>query len=349
MSSNIVIDPLNVTQRDVPSVPQPAAADDQSLKDPMCGMSVTIRSPDMALHEGKPVYFCGAGCKAKFLANPANYSIMPDVHESSATAIKGVVSGTVYTCPMHPQIRQVGPGSCPICGMTLEPETASLDSDENPELKDFRRRFIWTLPLTVIVAVLAMAGGRVQWRNAAMENWVEFVLSLPIMLWAGKPFFVRAVQSVIHRSPNMWTLIGLGTSAAFLYSVVATLAPGVFPTSFVVMGRVPVYFEAAAVIISLTLLGQLLELNARTQTSAAIKSLLGLAPKTARRINSDNTEEDVPLADVHVGDTLRVRAGEKVPVDGVVLEGGSAVNESMLTGEPLPVMKRVGDKLIGAT
>jgi P-type Cu+ transporter len=233
--------------------------------------------------------------------------------------------------------------------MTLEPEAASLDSDENPELKDFRRRFFWTLPLTVIVAVLAMAGHRVQWPNAAMESWIELALSLPIVLWAGKPFFVRAVQSVIHHSPNMWTLIGLGTSAAFLYSVLATLAPGVFPTSFVVMGRVPVYFEAAAVIISLTLLGQLLELNARSQTSAAIKSLLGLAPKTARRINSDKTEEDVPLADVHVGDTLRVRPGEKVPVDGVVLEGGSAVNEAMLTGEPLPVMKRSGDKLIGAT
>jgi P-type Cu+ transporter len=189
----------------------------------------------------------------------------------------------------------------------------------------------------------------VQWPNAALESWIELALSVPVVLWAGKPFFVRAVQSVIHRSPNMWTLIGLGTSAAFLYSVVATLAPDVFPTSFVVMGRVPVYFEAAAVIISLTLLGQLLELNARSQTSAAIKSLLGLAPKTARRINSDNTEEDVPLADVHVGDILRVRPGEKVPVDGLVLEGGSAVNESMLTGEPLPVMKRIGDKIIGAT
>jgi Cu+-exporting ATPase len=349
MSSNIVIDPSDMTQRDVPSVLEPAGADDPSLKDPMCGMSVTIRSPHMALHEGRPVYFCSAGCKTRFLAHPVKYSIMPDVHESSAPAIKGVVPGTVYTCPMHPQIRQVSPGSCPICGMTLEPETASLDSDENPELKDFRHRFFWTLPLTVIAAVLAMAGHRVQWPNAAMESWVELALSLPIVLWAGKPFFVRAVQSVIHRSPNMWTLIGLGTSAAFLYSLIATLAPGVFPTSFVVMGRVPVYFEAAAVIISLTLLGQLLELNARSQTSAAIKSLLGLAPKTARRINSDKTEEDVPLAYVHVGDTLRVRPGEKVPVDGVVLEGGSAVNEAMLTGEPLPVMKRRGDKLIGAT
>jgi P-type Cu+ transporter len=304
----------------------------------------------MAIHEGTPVYFCSAGCKTKFLANPAKYSITPDAaRAASAPTIKAPVTGAIYTCPMHPQIRQVGPGSCPICGMTLEPETAALDSDENPELKDFRRRFFWTLPFTVIVTVLAMAGHRIQWPNPAMESWIELALSLPIVLWAGKPFFERAVQSLIHRSPNMWTLIGLGTSAAFVYSLIATLAPQAFPASFVVVGRIPVYFEAAAVIISLTLLGQLLELNARSQTSAAIKSLLGLAPKTARRINADKAEEDVPLIDVQVGDTLRVRPGEKVPVDGVVLEGGSAVNESMLTGEPLPVMKRAGDKLIGAT
>jgi P-type Cu+ transporter len=351
MSSNIDRAFEDKTLRDVPSVVRPAGTEDLLLKDPVCGMSVTIRSPHMAMYEGTPVYFCGAGCKAKFLASPTKYSILPRrVHECSEPAIKAaVVPGTIYTCPMHPQIRRVSPGSCPICGMTLEPETPALDSDENSELKDFRRRFFWTLPLTVIVAVLAMAGHRVAWLNKAMEGWIELALSFPIVLWAGKPFFVRAVQSVILRSPNMWTLIGLGTSAAFLYSVIATLAPGVFPASFVVMGRVPVYFEAAAVIISLTLLGQILELNARSQTSAAIKSLLGLAPKTARRINIDKSEEDVPLASVHVGDTLRVRPGEKVPVDGIVLEGGSAVNESMLTGEPLPVMKRAGDKLIGAT
>jgi P-type Cu+ transporter len=313
-------------------------------------MSVTVRSPQLTVHEGTVVYFCSAGCKTKFLANPAKYSLLPQgVHPSEAPSPKTEALGTIYTCPMHPQIRQIGPGSCPICGMTLEPETPTLDTDENPELDDFRRRFSWTLPLTAIVAVLAMAGHRVHWPNPAMESWIELVLSLPIVLWAGKPFFERAVQSLVHRSPNMWSLIGLGTSAAFLYSLIATVTPGVFPSSFVVMGRVPVYFEAAAVIISLTLLGQLLELNARSQTSAAIKSLLGLAPKTARRINADKTEEDVPLIDVRVGDTLRVRPGEKVPVDGVVLEGGSAVNESMLTGESLPVMKRAGDKLIGAT
>ncbi|MFH0129889.1 copper-transporting P-type ATPase [Variovorax sp. VaC1] len=257
--------------------------------------------------------------------------------------------GTVYTCPMHPEIRQDHPGNCPKCGMTLEPLMPTLDEGEDPELRDFKRRFFWTLPLTIAVTVLAMAGHRLQWFDMTTQSWVELVLTVPIVLWAGWPFFERAVQSVVHRSPNMWTLIGLGTSAAFVYSVVATLAPGVFPASFVSMGRVAVYFEAAAVIISLTLLGQILELKARSQTSAAIKSLLGLAPKTARRIGADGTEEDVPIAHVHVGDRLRVRPGEKVPVDGVVIEGGSAVDESMLTGEPLPVTKRVGDKLIGAT
>jgi P-type Cu+ transporter len=258
---------------------------------------------------------------------------------------------TVYTCPMHPEIRRDHPGNCPKCGMTLEPEMPSLDAGEkeDPELRDFKRRFLWTLPLTVAVTVLAMAGHRLQWFEMATQSWIELALSVPIVLWAGWPFFERAVQSVANRSPNMWTLIGLGTAAAFVYSVVATVAPGVFPDSFMSMGRVAVYFEAAAVIISLTLLGQILELKARSQTSAAIKSLLGLAPKTARRIGVDGAEEDVPIAHVHVGDKLRVRPGEKVPVDGVVVEGASAVDESMLTGEPLPVTKRVGDKLIGAT
>ncbi len=235
-----------------------------------------------------------------------------------------VGADTIYTCPMHPEIRQGHPGNCPKCGMTLEPETPTLDEGENPELVDFTRRFTWTLPLTIVVTVLAMAGHRLQWFEMATQSWIEFALSMPIVLWAGWPFFVRAVQSVVNRSPNMWTLIGLGTSAAFIYSVVATVAPGVFPAAFVSMGRVAVYFEAAAVIISLTLLGQILELKARSQTSAAIKSLLGLAPKTARRIDAAGAEEDIPLAHVHVGDTLRVRPGEKVPVDGIVIEGSSA-------------------------
>jgi len=261
-----------------------------------------------------------------------------------------VPTGTIYTCPMHPEIRQDHPGNCPKCGMTLEPLLPALDDDdENPELRDFQRRFWWTLPFTLAVATLAMAGHGLAWFHGATQNWIEFGLTLPVALWAGWPFYVRGVQSVRNRSPNMWTLIGLGTSVAFVYSVVATLAPQLFPASFVVDGRVAVYFEAAAVIISLTLLGQILELRARSQTSAAIKALLGLAPKTARRIEADGSEADVPLAHVHVGDRLRVRPGEKVPVDGVVVEGSSAVDEAMLTGEPLPVTKRPGDKLIGAT
>lgn len=224
----------------------------------------------------------------------------------------------------------------------------SLD-DDNPELTDFSRRFWWTLPFTVIVTVLAMFGHRLGWFSMSVQTWIELVLSTPVVLWAGQPFFIRGWQSVVNRSPNMWTLIGLGTGAAYIYSVVATVAPGIFPESFMSMGRVAVYFEAAVVIISLTLFGQMLELRARSQTSAAIKSLLGLAPKTARRLNADGTEEDVPLTHVHEGDRLRVRPGEKVPVDGTVEEGSSSLDESMLTGEPLPVSKRPGDKVIGAT
>jgi Cu+-exporting ATPase len=258
-------------------------------------------------------------------------------------------AATIYTCPMHPQIRQDRPGNCPICGMALEPLLPGLDDDDNPELRDFSRRFWWTLPLTVIVTVLAMAGHRFGGFSAQARSWAELVLSAPVVLWAAWPFFERCVQSIRNRSPNMWTLIGIGVAAAFVYSVAATLAPGWFPKSFQAHGRVAVYFEAAVVIVSLTLLGQILELKARGQTSAAIKALLGLAPKTARRIDPDGGEEDVPLSHVHVGDVLRVRPGEKVPADGVVLDGESAVDEAMLTGEPIPVGKRKGDKLIGAT
>ncbi len=257
--------------------------------------------------------------------------------------------GAVYTCPMHPEIRQKLPGICPKCGMTLEPILPTGNEEDNHELLDFSRRFWWTLPLTVAVAALAMLGHQLTALSAGARSWVELVLSIPIVVWAGWPFFARGWASVVNRNPNMWTLIALGTGAAFLYSVVATIAPEVFPESFQSMGRVGVYFEAAAVIISLTLLGQVLELKARSQTSAAIKSLLGLAPKTARRILPDGSEEDVALSHVHVGDLLRVRPGEKVPVDGVVIDGTSAVDESMLTGEPVPVTKRMGDALIGAT
>ena len=229
------------------------------LKDPVCGMTVTAQSQHLLQHGGTPVYFCSAGCKAKFAANPAQYplALSSAVAPTVPATVQPVIGGAVYTCPMHPEVRWDHPGACPKCGMALEPEMPTLDEGENPELTDFRRRFIWTLPLTIMVTVLAMAGHRLQWFEMATQSWIELVLSLPIVLWAGWPFFERALQSVQNRSPNMWTLIGLGTSAAFVYSLVATLAPGLFPESFVSMGRVSVYFEAAAVIISLTLLGQI--------------------------------------------------------------------------------------------
>ncbi|MBK8320895.1 MAG: heavy metal translocating P-type ATPase [Betaproteobacteria bacterium] len=310
--------------------------------DPVCGMTVKPESPHATDLDGIHYRFCSAKCKTKFDAEPARY-LAPEPEEAA-------VPGAEYTCPMHPEIRQIGPGTCPKCGMALEPLLPDLDKDEdNTEYLDFRRRFWGSLPLTVVVVVLAMVGHRLEGLSPAARTWGELLFSLPIVLWAGAPFFVRGWQSLVQRSPNMWTLISLGTGAAFAYSVVAALAPGLFPPSFIAHGRIGVYFEAAAVIISLTLLGQMLELRARSQTSAAIKSLLGLSPKTARRINPDGIEEDVPLTHVHVGDMLRVRPGEKVPVDGAVIEGSSAVDEAMLTGEPLPVTKRPGDQVIGAT
>ena len=322
----------------VPAIPQ-------SLKDPVCGMAVTEQSAHQYLYDGKLYYFCSSACEKKFSANPTQFIGTGVTRQPEPAA----VSGATYTCPMHPEVRQDHPGNCPKCGMTLEPLLPELEEGENRELVDFQRRFWWTLPLTVVVTAMAMFGHSLGWLEMATQSWLELALSLPIVLWAGWPFFARGWQSLLNRSPNMWTLISLGTGASFAYSVVATAAPQVFPTSFISMGRVAVYFEAAAVIISLTLLGQMLELKARSQTSAAIRSLLGLSPKTARRIRADGSEEDVPLTHVHVGDLLRVRPGEKVPVDGVVTEGGSAVDESMLTGEPLPVTKRVDDKVIGAT
>ena len=326
------------------------AATAQPLKDPVCGMTVTNQSPHRLEHDGRPYYFCSAKCKDKFAAEPTRFMTPTAIETAPPTVVlASTAARTIYTCPMHPEVRQDHPGNCPKCGMTLEPVLPDLDDDDSPELRDFRRRFWWTLPLTSIVFVLAMFGHRLQWMDMVIQSWVELIIATPIVLWAGWPFFTRGWQSVMNRSPNMWTLIGLGTGAAFVYSVAATVAPQVFPASFVSMGRVAVYFEAAAVIISLTLLGQVLELKARSQTSAAIKSLLGLAPKTARRIRADGTEEDVPLNHVRVDDLLRVRPGEKVPVDGVVVEGSSAVDESMLTGEPVPVSKRSGDKVIGAT
>lgn len=315
-----------------------------ALKDPVCGMAVTADSEFHLELAGATYYFCSASCESKFQADPGKF-----VQTAARAEDVPALAGTIYTCPMHPEIRWDHPGNCPKCGMTLEPLMPGLDDEENPELADFRRRFWWTLPLTVVAFILAMFGHRLGWMEATTQSWVELALATPVVLWAGLPFFERCARSFINRSPNMWTLIGLGTGAAYIYSVIATVMPGAFPDAFSEHGRVGVYFEAAAVIISLTLMGQLLELKARSQTSAAIKSLLGLAPKTARRIRPDGMEEDVPLTHVHVGDMLRVRPGEKVPVDGVVTEGSSSLDESMITGEPIPVTKQVGDHVIGAT
>jgi len=314
-----------------------------ALIDPVCGMTVAPESPHKASHEGADYAFCSAGCRTKFLADPTRY-LKPENVEAPELPV-----GTQYKCPMHPQIVQDKPGSCPICGMALEPLMPGLDDEESPELTDFRRRFWWTLPLSAISLAFAMIGHRANLLTPGASSWFELVVSTPVVLWAGWPFFQRWAQSIANRSPNMWTLIGTGVGAAFGYSLVATVAPGLFPESFHIDGRVAVYFEAAAVIVSLTLLGQLLELKARSSTSAALKALLRLAPKTARRLGEDGSEEDIPLAHVHIGDRLRVRPGEKVPVDGEVLEGRSSVDESMLTGEPIPVEKTQGDRVIGAT
>ncbi|MBW8367247.1 MAG: heavy metal translocating P-type ATPase [Arenimonas sp.] len=311
-----------------------------------------VAGPLFVLHGDTRYHFCSERCRQKFLADPARYLDADALIEGmTPTPVPPVaaVPGTRYTCPMHPEIVQDGPGICPKCGMALEPLMPSLEEDENPELADFTRRFWATLPATLIVLVLAMFGHRWVSLDATTRSWVELALATPVVLWAGWPFFVRGFASVRTRNLNMWTLIGTGVAAAYGYSVAATVVPGWFPASFQEHGRVGVYFEAAAVIVSLTLLGQLLELKARSQTSAAIKALLGLAPKTARRIQPDGSEEDIPLAHVHLGDRLRVRPGEKVPTDGVVVQGQSTVDESMLTGEPMPVAKIVGERVIGAT
>ncbi|MGH8029165.1 MAG: heavy metal translocating P-type ATPase, partial [Arenimonas sp.] len=312
--------------------------------------------------DGRTWWFCSQRCHDRFVADPQRYLAAKAPMPEPATAhahpamppppvaqVAAVADPTTrYTCPMHPEILRDAPGTCPICGMALEPVLPTSD-DDNPELVDFRRRFWWTLPATVVVLALAMGEHRLAWPDADTRTWIELVLSTPVVLWAGWPFFVRCVASLRTGKLNMWTLIGIGVGAAFAYSVAAALVPGVFPPSFREHGRVGVYFEAAAVIVSLTLLGQLLELKARSQTSAAIKALLRLAPKTARRLADDGSEADVPLDEVQTGDRLRVRPGEKVPVDGEVLEGHSSLDESMLTGESMPVGKGVGDKVIGAT
>ncbi|QCP53680.1 heavy metal translocating P-type ATPase [Trinickia violacea] len=327
-----------------PHVHRESAESAAPVSDPVCGMMVARDSRFQSEYEGSRYYFCSKSCLQKFQESPGRY-VRPQLEEPAAPA-----SGSAtYTCPMHPEIRQDHPGHCPKCGMTLEPLMPEPGDDEDPELVDFRRRFWSTLPFSIATFLLAMIGHRVGWLPASTQNWVELVLSAPVVLWAGLPIFRRFAQSLLNRSPNMWTLIGLGTAAAFIYSLVATAAPALFPSSLTVDRKVGVYFEAAAVIMSLTLLGQVLELRARSQTSAAIRLLLGLAPKSAKRIRADGTEEDVPLSDVHVGDILRVRPGEKVPVDGVVTDGASTLDESMITGESMPVTKRAGDHVIGAT
>jgi Cu+-exporting ATPase len=326
--------------------------------DPVCGMTVSADSPRRFAFEGTTYHFCSDHCLKKFSAEPAKYLEKADPESSPAAA--GVREDGTYTCPMHPEIRQMGAGVCPKCGMALEPEMPTLEEGENPELIDFRRRFRVTLPLTLLVFVLAMWGHRVLPDVApSSRTWIELIASTPVVLWGAWPFFERALASVRTWNPNMWTLIGLGVAAAYLYSVVATVAPGLFPAGFEAPGdapsgtgsntRVAVYFEAAVVIVSLTLMGQLLELRARSQTSAAIRTLLGMAPKNARRLNDDGSEEDIALTHVHVGNRLRVRPGEKVPVDGVVVDGQSSVDESMITGEPIPVEKHAGSKVVGAT
>jgi len=326
--------------------------------DPVCGMTV---DPDHAAgsfeYQGKTYYFCSTHCVHRFRENPEAFLNKPAVqpvgitrHPKAPTA----APARKYTCPMHPEIIRDAPGSCPICGMALEPLTVSLDEEENHELKDMTRRFWIAVALAIPVFALGMSdlipGQPLQQLvPMSMLQWVQLILATPVVLWAGWPFFVRAWQSIVNRSLNMFTLIGLGVGVGYLFSVIAVVLPRVFPASFRdAHGNVPVYFEAAAVIVALVLLGQVLELRARSQTGNAIRALLGLAPKTARRIVHGH-EEDVPLEHVHPGDLLRVRPGEKVPVDGVVVEGSSSVDESMITGEPIPVEKHADDRVVGAT
>ena len=321
-----------------------------TVVDPVCGMKVDpAKARHRAEHDGKTFYFCSERCRTKFAEDPAKYA-----HgKTQPTQRADVPEGTIYTCPMHPQIRQVGPGNCPICGMALEPELATADTGPNPELIDMTRRFWVGLALSVPVVALEMGAhlvGAHGWIAQSLSNWIQLVLATPVVLWAGWPFFVRGWQSVLTRNLNMFTLIAMGTGVAWVYSVVATALPGAFPSTFRGHdGAVAVYFEAAAVITVLVLLGQVLELRAREATSGAIKALLDLAPKTARRIRPDGTDEEVQIAVLQVGDRLRVRPGEKVPVDGEIAEGRSSLDESMVTGESMPVTKEVGGKVIAGT
>ncbi len=315
-----------------------------AVLDPVCGMTVDPATAKHRFeHDGQAYYFCGAGCRFKFAADPGKYLHPATPPPANADAI--------YTCPMHPQIRQRGPGACPICGMALEPLNAA-DASPNAELIDMTRRFWIGLALTAPVFALEMGGHLFDLEHAIapkLSTWIQLALSTPVVLWAGWPFFVRAWASLINRALNMFTLIALGTGTAYGYSLLATFAPWLFPPNMAMHGTVPVYFEAAAVITVLVLLGQVLELRAREQTGGAIRALLNLAPARARRIAQDGREDDVPLEQVIVGDRLRIRPGERVPVDGAILDGASAVDESLVTGEAMPVEKHPGDKLIGGT
>ncbi len=330
-----------------PAEPEAAA----KAIDPVCGMTVDVATAKhTAEHDGKPYYFCCARCREKFVAEPARY-LAPKAETPPA---EPVPEGTIYTCPMHPEIRQIGPGACPICGMALEPDVVTADAGPNVELIDMTRRFWIALALTVPVFLLEMGGHLAPGLHALIppqaSNWIQFALATPVVLWAGWPFFERGWASIRTGNLNMFTLVAMGTGVAWIYSLVATLAPSAFPSAFRGMGgAVPVYFEAAAVITVLVLLGQVLELRAREQTSGAIRALLDLAPKTARRIGDNGSEEEVALDVIAVGDRLRVRPGDKTPIDGVILEGRSALDESMVTGESLPVAKGVGDRVIGGT
>jgi P-type Cu+ transporter len=318
-----------------------------TVRDPVCGMSVDpATSKHRFDYRGVTWHFCSAGCQTKFAADPQAYL---DKTKPKAAAPEG----TVYTCPMHPQIRQVGPGSCPICGMALEPELASLDAPPNAELADMTRRFWIGGALALPAVVLEMGGhlvGGHGWVDPTLSNWIQLVFATPVVVWAGWPFFVRGWQSLLTRHLNMFTLIAMGTGVAYLYSLIGTLAPDVFPANFRGHGgAVSVYFEAAAVITVLVLLGQVLELRAREATSGAIKALLELAPKTARLVDDNGTDHEVQIDSLNVGDRLRVRPGEKVPVDGVILEGRSSLDESLVTGESMPVTKETGGKVIAGT
>ncbi|WP_309604369.1 heavy metal translocating P-type ATPase [Phenylobacterium sp.] len=328
----------------------PPGANAATVIDPVCGMTVDpLKTAHHAEHAGRPYHFCSAGCRTKVQADPDKY-LAPRTPGPDPT----LPPGAIYTCPMHPEIRQVGPGSCPICGMALEPETITADSGPNPELADMSRRFWVGLVLAVPVFVLEMSAhlmpGGLMLVSHHASSWIQFALATPVVLWAGWPFFERGWTSLITRRLNMFTLIAMGVGVAWTYSVVAVLAPGLFPPAFRdASGVVPVYFEAAAVITVLVLLGQVLELRAREQTSGAIKALLNLAPKTARRLREDGTDEEVTLDLIQVGDRLRVRPGEKIPVDGALTEGRASIDESLVTGESMPVTKETEGKVIAGS